>query len=123
MLDSVSRSPFELWHVAVDVTIATVAGGVALLILFPVTLCAGAMKGMRSILGLRAPVSRDAATQHHHPSGIRPFDVRVAGDYPAPLLPGSGGAASRSGNSARKMAATCSANSGANTVTTCHTSS
>jgi hypothetical protein len=54
VLDSVRRSPSELWHACVDATIATIAGGLVLLILYPVTLCAGAVKGLLTILGLRA---------------------------------------------------------------------
>jgi hypothetical protein len=53
MLDSASRSPFELLHACLDVTIATVAGGLVLLVFYPVTLCAGAVKGILTILGLR----------------------------------------------------------------------
>lgn len=51
MRDSTALSVSGLFHAASDVAIATLAGGLALLVLYPLTLCAAGVKGL---LGLRA---------------------------------------------------------------------
>jgi hypothetical protein len=46
MFDSTRPSPYELLHISTDVMVATVAGGLVLLIFYPLTLCAAAVKGL-----------------------------------------------------------------------------
>jgi hypothetical protein len=72
MLDHADRSSSELLRASINATIATMVGGLALLILYPVTLCAGAVKGFLSILRLRAapsrkPVEWDGPSDNRHP--------------------------------------------------------
>jgi hypothetical protein len=55
MLDSARPSPYGLLHASTDMTVAAVAGGLVLVVFYPLTLCAAAVKGLlafqrRSIL-------------------------------------------------------------------------
>jgi hypothetical protein len=59
MLDSTRPSPSELLHTSTDVIVATVAGGLVLLVFYPLTLCAAALKGLLVILRLRPSPSRN----------------------------------------------------------------
>ena len=53
MLNSSTRSLAALLLVSSDVAIATAAGGLAILVLFPLTLCAAGVKGLLRIARLR----------------------------------------------------------------------
>jgi hypothetical protein len=51
MLDPSARSLSGLWHVACDVTIAALTGGLVILVFYPLTLCAAGVKGLLGIAG------------------------------------------------------------------------
>jgi hypothetical protein len=53
MLDSSTRSLSGLLHAAGDLTIAAVAGGLVILVFYPLTLCAAGVKGLLRILRVR----------------------------------------------------------------------
>jgi hypothetical protein len=59
MLDSARRSPSELLHASTDVIVAAIAGGLVLVVFYPLTLCAAAVKGLLAILRLRPSPSRN----------------------------------------------------------------
>ena len=70
MLDSASQSMSGLWHACADVAIATVAGGLVLLVLYPVTRCAGATKRLPAIRGLRTRETRERAERQFASCGV-----------------------------------------------------
>jgi hypothetical protein len=53
MLDSSTRSLSGLLHAAGDLTIAAVAGGLVVLVFYPLTLVAAGVKGLLRIVRLR----------------------------------------------------------------------
>ena len=61
MLASANQSTSALWHACADVAIATVAGGLVLLVLYPITWCAGATKRSLAVLGLRTRETQERA--------------------------------------------------------------
>ena len=71
MLDSASQSASAFWHACADVAIATVAGGLVLLVFYPVTLCARTVKRLPATFGLRsrALASRGVPTQDRRSDG------------------------------------------------------
>jgi hypothetical protein len=73
MLHSARQSPFELSHAGIDMIVATFAGGMVVVVFYPLTLCAAAVKGFLAILRLRPS-----------PSGSR---VTSEGRIPAQLYP------------------------------------
>jgi hypothetical protein len=52
MLDSARRSPSGLLHASTDVIVATVAASLVLVVFYPLTLCAAAVKGLLATLRL-----------------------------------------------------------------------
>ena len=41
-----ARLPSAVWHVSADTIAATIAGGLVLLVFYPLTLCAAGIKGL-----------------------------------------------------------------------------
>ena len=56
---SAPSAPSGFFHASADVIIATVAGGLLLVVFYPLTLCAEALKGVRAILRLRPAPPRN----------------------------------------------------------------
>jgi hypothetical protein len=52
MLDSARPSPSGLLHASTDVIVATVAASLVLVVFYPLTLCAAAVKGLLATLRL-----------------------------------------------------------------------
>jgi hypothetical protein len=65
MLFSARRSTSDLLHACTDAAIATVAGGLVILVFYPVTLCAEALKGILKTLGLHARETRERAERRN----------------------------------------------------------
>jgi hypothetical protein len=40
------RMASEAWHVSADIIVATLAGGLVLMVFYPITLCAAGVKGV-----------------------------------------------------------------------------
>jgi uncharacterized membrane protein YgaE (UPF0421/DUF939 family) len=59
MFDSARPLPSELLHASTDVLVAAVAGGLVLVVFYPLTLCTAAVKGLLAILGLRPSPPRN----------------------------------------------------------------
>jgi hypothetical protein len=70
MLDSASQSTSAFWHVCSDVTIATVAGGLVLLVFYPITWCAEAVKRLPAVLGLHTGETRERAARQFASCGV-----------------------------------------------------
>jgi hypothetical protein len=73
MRDSARPSPSELLHATTDVIVATVAGGLVLVVFYPLTMCAAAVKGLLAILRLwPSPSSNSVAGKGSAPTQVCP---------------------------------------------------
>jgi len=70
MLDSASQSASAFWHACADVAIATVAGGLVLLVFYPIAWCAGAVKRLPAVLGLHIDETRARAARQFASCGV-----------------------------------------------------
>jgi hypothetical protein len=69
--DLSARSFGSFIHAAADVTIAAAAAGIALAILYPLTLCAAGIKGLLRTVGLRTSASEGFIGQKCSQQGRR----------------------------------------------------